>query len=208
MDVSVAHGLPARLGNSQHDALVRHAAPCSFYLVQPSNQDKIPCFISGYKVCLIEGGEDLGLVVLRPAAQEIRLQTTEAASGVCNTRPCFVPIDCMHRGVTTNARGCEAPYLVRVKIRAVVDDNGVVHASSAQGSFPGAGQEAFLFPHGIKHYSSERGISPDIEHGLTITGLFRGRASQLVPLVNRDQGPRGIPVLPAQGGYPNHIAWL
>lgn len=208
MDVSVTHGLPARLGASQHESLLRHAAPCSFYYVHPNNEDKIPCFISGFKVCLLEGSEDRGVVILRPPSQDICLQTTEAASGVSNTKPCFVPIDGMHRGVSTDARGCEAPHLVRVKVFGVVDEYGVVDTAPSRGGFPGAGQEAFLFPHGMRHHSSERGLSPDIAHGLTITGLYGRRTTQLVPLLNREQELRGVPVISSRSAQPSHVAWL
>lgn len=209
MNPSISHGLPPRLGSSLHEAMLRHAAPCSFYQVHPSNQDKIPCFISGFKVFLLEGSEDLGVVLLRPPARDIRLQLTEAASGVSNTKPCFVPIDGMHRGVSVDARGCEAPYLVRVKVWAVVDEYGVVSGvGSLRDGFPGGGQEAFLFPHGMKHYASERQISPDVTAGVTMTGLCNGRSAQLVPLLDRSTEVRGVPVLSAQATQPRRVAWL
>ena len=209
MNVTLSHDLPPRLGISQHEAMLRHAAPCSFYLVHPSNSDKIPCFISGFKVCLIEGSEDLGVVILRPPPHDIRLQTTEAASGVSNSKPCFVPIDRMHRGVHTDARGCDAPHLVRVTVGAVVDEDGVVAvAGAARDGLPGGGQEAFLFPSGMKHYSTEKSMSPDIVSGLTITGLYGGRTTQLVPLLHQDRELRGVPVISVRDPQLCRIAWL
>ena len=209
MDASLSHGLPPRLGIAQHEAMLRHAAPCSFYLVHPNNTDKIPCFISGFKVCLVEGSEDLGVLIFRPPLQDIRLQTTEAASGVSTTRPCSVTIDGMHRGVTTDVRGCEAPNVVRIKVRAVVDEYGVVNcARASRDGFPTWGQEAFLFPNGMKHYSTERSISQDVVSGLTITGLYGGRTTQLVPLVQNTRELRGVPVISARDSQPSRIAWL
>jgi hypothetical protein len=120
-----------------------------------------------------------------------------------------VPIDGMHRGVTTDVRGCEAPHVVRIKVRAVVDEYGAVNcARASRDGFPTWGQDAFLFPNGMKHYSTERPISRDVVSGLTITGLYGGRTTQLVPLLPSTRELRGVPVISVRGSQPSRIAWL
>ena len=196
MNPSLSNGLPQRLGGSQHEALLKHAAPSTFFHVHPGNTDKIPCFISGYKVCLLAGQEGAGMVFLRPEREYLNLQLTDAASGVSSTRPCFVPIDGMHRAVAADAYGCAAPHLIRVRIMGVIDEYGVVQGRGfGNEGFPQTGQDAFLFPQGIRHSVTERENCEPPESGLKISGLFGGRTATLAPLRHSSHDHRGIPVL-------------
>lgn len=208
MNPSLSQGLPPRLGSAQLEGLLRNAAPCTFYHVHPANRDKIPCFISGYQVCLLAGQEEAGIVFLRPESHHLKLQLTDAASGVSSTKPCFIPIDGMHRAITTDAHGCAAPHLLRVRILAVVDEYGVARGRGSGGDgFPQQGYEAFLFPHGIRHSATERECSYEPHRGITISGLYGGRTATLEPLKPRLGEVRGIPVLCPRTGEPVATSW-
>jgi hypothetical protein len=209
MNITVSNGLPPRLGMNQHEGLLRHAAPCSFYHVHPANHDRIPCFISGYRVCLLDGQEGNGVLLLRPEGDQIKLQLTEAASGVSSSRPCFVPIDSMHRGVTTEPFGCAAPHLIRVKILGVVDEDGTLKTEGRSGEgFPRPGHEAFLFPQGVRHFTTEKGgcVTPDV--GVRLSGLCGGRITTLEPRMNPGGEVRGVPILCHRSGEPTATAWV
>ncbi len=209
MSALLFQGLPARLGHHQLEGLLRHAAPCSVYHVHPANHDRIPCFVSGYRVCLVEGEEGSGVLLLKPGQEHMKLQLTDAASGVSSTRPCFVPIDSMHRAITTDSSGCAAPHLVRIKIFGVVDEDGLVmRAGSTGAGFPQPGHETFLFPHGLRHFTSENGVSSIPKVGLRISGLCGGRVTVLEPRMNYSAEIRGIPVLCRHSGEPIATAWI
>jgi hypothetical protein len=209
MNITVTNGLPPRLGMNQHEGLLRQAAPCSFYHVHPANRDRIPCFISGYRVCLLDGQEGNGVLLLRPERDNLKLQLTEAASGVSSYRPCFVPIDSMHRGVTTESSGCAAPHLVRVKILGVVDEDGIVKTEGQRGDgFPQPGHEAFLFPQGVRHFTTENGVRDVPAVGVRLSGLCGGRITILEPLKKACGEARGIPILCDRTGAPTATAWV
>lgn len=209
MNAPQSYGLPARLGYNQLKGLSRYAATCSCYHVHPLNHDRIPCFISGFKVCLLEGQEGSGVLILRPEGDQLKMQRTDAASGVSSSRPCFVPIDSMHTGVTTESSGCAAPHLIRVKIFGVVDQDGILKEEGRRGDgFPQPGHEAFLFPGGFRHLTSEGSGRALPQVGLRLSGLFGGRVTILEPLMNRAEGPRGVPILSPRTGEPVATAWL
>lgn len=205
----VSHGLPPRLGQSQLEGLLQHAAPCSVYHVHPANHDRIPCFVSGYRVCLLEGDEGGGVLLLKPGQEHMKLQLTDAASGVSSTRPCFVPINSMHSAITTDSCGCAAPHLVRVKILGVVDEDGLVKGAGSKGEgFPQPGHETFLFPQGVRHFTTENGMSSIPKVGLRLTGLCGGRVTVLEPRMNHSAEIRGVPVLCRRTGEPIATAWI
>lgn len=209
MNTVVSHGLPPRLGHSQHEGFLKHAARCSVFHVHPGNRDKIPCFVSGYRVCLLAGHEDAGIVFLRPERDQMRLQLTEAASGVSSMRPCFVPIEGMHRSITTDARGCVAPHLIRVRVLGVVDEYGVVQGRSLnRDGFPQSEQGAFLFPHGVRHRVTEREGPHSLERGLVMSGLYGGRTAILEPMTRQSADLRGVPVICPRTGEPVATTWV
>lgn len=209
MSSMLSHGLPERLSCSLVEGLLKHAAPCSVFYVHPANRDKIPCFISGYRVCLLSGQEGGGVLFLRPESSQMRLQLTDAASGVSSRRPCFVPIEGMHRAVTTDSQGCVAPHLVRVRVLGVVDEYGVVKSRGLGGEgFPQPEHQAFLFPHGVRHVVTEREVPPSPERGLTISGLYGGRTAILEPMTRHSGDLRGVPILSPRDGEPLATAWV
>lgn len=139
----------------------------------------------------------------------MKLQLTDAASGVSSTRPCFVPIDSMHSAITTDSSGCAAPHLVRVKILGVVDEHGVLKGAGSKGEgFPQSGHETFLFPQGLRHFTTEIGRSSIPKVGLRLTGLCGGRVTVLEPRTNHNAEIRGIPVLCRHTGKPIATAWI
>ena len=208
MQTTLSNDLPARLGARCLENLQRLAAPTTLYHVQPGNTARIPCFVSGLKVMFLDGAEDRGVVIVKGATPDMRLQRIDGASGVASRRPCFIPIDGMHGDVSLDVRGVAAPHLVRVSVFAVIDEHGIVHRSSGlRDSFPGAGQEAYLFPHGIHHRTGECHISPDIAHGLTMSGMIGGRTSQLTPIVGPQRDVRGVPVLGLHAHEPIRRIW-
>lgn len=198
--------LPPRIGHQQLEQIHRLAAPSTIFHVHPGNCDKIPCFVSGYQAFALAGDEDRGIVVVR-AGDGTRAQRTDWASGVESTRPCFVPVDGMHRDVRVDIQGEAEPFLVRVKVLAVIDEYGVVrHSSQARDGFPGAGQEAYLFPRGIHHRASDYPITTELSQGVTFNGLYAGRSARLTPLVD-PRGPTGIPVLSWYDQEPGARLW-
>jgi hypothetical protein len=208
MQSMLSTALPPRLGQDCLGHLHRLAAPSTLYHVHPSNADRIPCFVSGYKVMFLAGSEERGVVILSGCGSDMHSQRTDGASGVASRRPCFVPIDGMHRDVCVDARGASEPYLVRVNVWAVIDEYGVVrHPTRTGDGFPGAGQEAYLFPNGIHHRTSEYAISPEIVMGLTVSGLCGGRSSQLTPITTPRTGLSGLPIVTLGGEQPVGRLW-
>ncbi len=198
--------LPPRIGFQQLELIQRVAAPSTIFHVHPGNSDKIPCFVSGYHAFALAGDEERGIVVVR-GVEGPRAQRTDWASGVESTRPCFVPVDGMHRDVRVDVQGESESVLVRVKVLAVIDEYGVVRQSSqARDGFPGAGQEAYLFPRGIHHRTSDYPMTTDISQGVTLNGLYGGRSARLTPLIER-RSITGIPVLSWNAKEPVARLW-
>lgn len=178
------------------ESLQRLAAPSTVYHVHPRNDDKIPCFLSGYTTLALSGFEDRGIILLSGGVSALSAQRIDGASGVSSRRPCLVPIDGMHPGVHVEARGEGSSRLVRVNVFAVIDDYGVVRTSSLmREGFPGADQQVFLFTQGIHHRASEYPISPDIPQGVTLSGMCGGRSSQLTPILEERSHSAGVPVI-------------
>ena len=208
MQATAISVLPPRLGQNHLELLERLAAPCTIYHVHPGNVDRIPCFVSGYKVFALAGSEERGVVVLHGGVDRMCAQRTDAASGVASQRPCFVPIDGMHRAVHVEAHEQADSSLLRVKVLAFVDEYGVVQSSSrVRDGFPGAGQEAYLFSRGIHHRASAYPITADLTPGVTLTGLFDRMSARLTPLTDQREGLVGIPVLSLSATEPVARLW-
>lgn len=204
--VAISHTQSA-YSHVDYSLLRANAAPCSVYVVNPLNTEKIPCLISGYKVCQVHGREEQGLIIFIPPLEEQSLQPTDGASGVPLRRPLLVPIQGMHPQVPIAFAELNAPHIVRLKIAVVVDALGNPYSEQQRGELLGARQEVFLFPQGITHRVTKLHNTPIAPSALKITGMYGGDTVFLQPLIDKEDRPRGIPVLSPDDGKPAHIAW-
>lgn len=198
---------PSACSRVDYSLLRANAAPCSVYVVNPRNTEKIPCLISGYKVCQVHGREEQGLIVFTPPLEEQSLQPTDGASGVPLRRPLLVPIQGMHPQVPIAFAELNAPHIVRLKIAVVVDALGNPYSEQQRGELLGAQQEVFLFPQGITHRVTNRHDASIPPSALKITGVYGGDTVFLQPLIDRLERPRGIPVLRPKDGAHAQVAW-
>jgi hypothetical protein len=204
--VAISHTQSA-YSHVDYSLLRANAAPCSVYIVHPLNKDKMPCLISGYKVCQLQGQEVQGLVLFTPLRGEQTMQHTAAASGVPLRRPLLVPIQGMHPQVPIAFEELNAPHIVRLKIAVVVDALGNPYSEQQRGELLGAQQEVFLFPQGITHRVTKWQDTPIPPSALKITGVNGGDTVFLQPLIDKDARPRGIPVLHPKDGAHAQVAW-